>query len=94
MSGVGNRRRGRSARFVRVSVARPRTVLSVWFALHVIFADVSPGRLGPRVDPASLIPENLVYMGIAILLLLGLRLPLILCLGLMAAISGAAELLV
>ena len=68
--------------------------LSVWFALHVIFADVSPGLLGPRVDPASLIPENLVYMGIAILLLLGLRLPLILCLGLMAAISGAAELLV
>ena len=68
--------------------------LSVWFALHVIFADVSPGRFGPRVETASLIPENLVFIGIAIVLLLGLRLPLILCLGLMAAISGAAELLV
>ena len=68
--------------------------LSVWFALHVIFANVTPGRFGPRVELASLIPENLVFIGIAVLLLLALRLPLILGLGLMAAISGAAELFV
>lgn len=52
MSGVGNRRRGRSARFVRVSVARPRTVLSVWFALAAAAA-LGLARLEFATAPSS-----------------------------------------
>lgn len=68
--------------------------LSVWFGLHVIFAEVTPGRFGPHVDIASLMPESVVLVGIAALLLLVLRLPLIAVLALMAAIAGGWEFLI
>ncbi len=68
--------------------------LSVWFALHVIFADVSPARFGPAVSLASLQPGNLALIALAAVLLLALRLPLIAVLALMAAIAGGAEFLV
>lgn len=67
--------------------------LSVWFALHVLFAGVTPGRFGPVIDPASLMPGNAALIALAGLLL-GLRLPLIAILALMAAISGGAEFLI
>jgi len=68
--------------------------LSVWFALHVIFADITPGRFGPRVDLSSLLPQSLVLTAVAGLLLLVLRLPLMAVLALMAGVAAAAEFLI
>jgi len=68
--------------------------LSVWFALHVIFADITPGRFGPRVDLSSLLPQSLVLTVVAGLLLLVLRLPLMVVLALMAGVAAAAEFLI
>ena len=68
--------------------------LSVWFALHVLFGGVTQGRLGPQVDPTSLIPANLALTVIAGLLLLVFRLPLIPVLALMAALSGGVSFLI
>jgi chromate transporter len=51
--------------------------LSLWFALHVFFADVTRRAAGPLVlwqpDPASLDPAALALACLAALLLLGLR---------------------
>ncbi|WP_397542076.1 chromate efflux transporter [Roseovarius salis] len=68
--------------------------LSVWFALHVIFATVEPGALGPRVVLSSLVPANAALILAAAILLLWLRLPLIPVLAIMAALSGGAEFLI
>jgi chromate transporter len=62
--------------------------LSVWFALHVLFAQVTPGRWGPGVTWSSLSPGALGMVGLAALLLLGLRWPLIAVLGAMAGVSA------
>jgi chromate transporter len=68
--------------------------LSVWFGLHVLFADVAPGAFGPRVALSGLVPLNAGLVLLAAGLLLALRLPLIAVLALMAAISGAAQFLI
>jgi len=68
--------------------------LSVWFALHVLFATVEPGAFGPRVTLSSLLPGNAALIAVAALILLGLRVPLIPALAVMAALSGGAEFLI
>ena len=39
--------------------------LSIWFALHVLFAEITPGRFGPDVTLSSLQPANLGFMALA-----------------------------
>ena len=68
--------------------------LSVWFALHVLFADVALGRFGPRVALSGLQPLMAGYVVLAALLLLGLRLPLLAVLAAMAAIAGGTTFLI
>src|SRR6056297_3366386 len=62
--------------------------LSVWFALHVLFETVARGPLGPLPDPASFAPVNAGLTVIAGIILLGLRIPMIPGLALMAAVAG------
>ncbi len=62
--------------------------LSVWFALHVLFETVARGPLGPLPDPASFAPINAGLTVIAGIILLGLRIPMIPGLALMAAVAG------
>ena len=54
--------------------------LSLWFGLHVLFAEVGALSLGPLEpavpDPATLDPRALALTALAAALLLGLRLPL------------------
>ena len=64
--------------------------LSVWFALNVLFARVTPGRFGLSIDPASLQPLPAALILIAAVLLLRFRLSLPLSLVLMAAAAGLA----
>ena len=68
--------------------------LSIWFALHVLFDEVSHGRFGPSVTLSSLSPTNLALTAIAALFLLGLRLPLIPVLAAMAVLSGGLAFLI
>jgi len=68
--------------------------LSVWFALHVLFAEVVSGRFGPRVALSGLDPRMAGYVALAALLLLGLRLPLLVVLATMAAIAGGTAFLI
>ncbi|MEI4234003.1 chromate efflux transporter [Roseovarius sp. D22-M7] len=62
--------------------------LSVWFALHVLFAKVSRTPLGPVPDLSTLAPLNVGFVGIAAVLVLRLRLSVVPVLGIMAALSG------
>ncbi len=70
--------------------------LSLWFSLHVLFDLVTPRSLGPiRLpvpDPASLNPWALLFILLASLLLLRLRLDMTLVLALMALIGAATYL--
>lgn len=61
--------------------------LSVWFALHVLFAEVGTvGNLAlPLPDAASLDVPALALTGVALLLMLRLRVPLLPALAIMAA---------
>ncbi|EAQ26773.1 chromate efflux transporter [Roseovarius sp. 217] len=63
--------------------------LSVWFALHVLFAEVAMTRLGPRPELSSFSPLDATFVALAGVLLLVFRLPMVLGLALMAALSGA-----
>ena len=67
--------------------------LSVWFALHVLFGDVSRGPLGPLPVPASFLPINAGLTCLAAILLLGLRLPMIAVLPLMAGVAGGLQIM-
>jgi chromate transporter len=69
--------------------------LSVWFALHVLFAQVGEvsGLALPLPDPATLNPWAFALTGLATVLMLGLRLPLLPVLALMAAAGCTLSLL-
>ncbi len=71
--------------------------LSVWFALHVLFAEVSEVRAGPlrtiAPDPFTLQPAALGLSLVAGWLLLRRHWPMLPTLGLMAALAGALHLL-
>ncbi len=63
--------------------------LSVWFALHVLFDQVTRTRLGPLPDLATFAPASAALTGFAAVVMLVLRLPMIPTLGILA-IAGAA----
>ena len=71
--------------------------LSLWFALHVLFARVPEVSLGPVAlalpDLTSLRPVPALLAGLAALLLLRLHWPLVAVLGISAAASGLAALI-
>jgi len=66
--------------------------LSLWFALHVVFTSVGQSDLGPislpRPDWHSLSFPAVLLSILAALLLIGLRLPLVLVLAIMAALGA------
>ncbi len=62
--------------------------LSVWFALHVLFAHVGRGSFGPLPDLASFQPLNAGFVVLACILFLGLRMPMLSVLALLAATAG------
>ncbi|WP_404947925.1 chromate efflux transporter [Roseovarius sp. TE539] len=68
--------------------------LSVWFALHVLFAEVGRTGLGPRPDISSFSPLSAVLVLLAAVLLLWFRVPMLVTLLLTAAAAGAAHMLV
>ncbi|MEM7733130.1 MAG: chromate efflux transporter [Pseudomonadota bacterium] len=65
--------------------------LSLWFALHVLFAQVMPGRFGPVVDLSTLSVLNAGLIACAAGLLLALRLSLIPALAAMGGIGAALD---
>ncbi|HKL04280.1 MAG TPA: chromate efflux transporter [Roseovarius sp.] len=62
--------------------------LTVWFALHVLFDTVTSGPFGPVPVISSFDAHSAALVGLAAILLLWLRLPMVLGLGLMA-LAGA-----
>ena len=67
--------------------------LSLWFALHVLFGTVRDTRFGALPDWASLSLTSAALVGVATVLLLVLRMPMIPLLGLMAGLGAIASLL-
>lgn len=67
--------------------------LSVWFALHVLFGQVTNGALGPRPEISSFSPRDAAYIVVAGVMLLGLRLSMVPVLALMAALAGLVHVL-
>ncbi|WP_136635660.1 chromate efflux transporter [Pseudooceanicola onchidii] len=61
--------------------------LSLWFALHVLFAQVDTTGALPIPDPASLDLRAACFTGLAALLIFAIRLPLLPSLAAMAAIA-------
>ncbi|WP_101068059.1 chromate efflux transporter [Roseovarius salinarum] len=68
--------------------------LSVWFALHVLFGRVRDTAFGAIPDWSSFSPQAAGLTALAMALLLGLRLPLLAALGLMALAGAAVQALV
>lgn len=68
--------------------------LSVWFALHVLFGQVTMSAFGPRPEISSFSPRDAVYVAVAGVLLLGLHLPMVPVLALMAALAGVVHVLI
>lgn len=72
--------------------------LSLWFALHVIFATVMPVQIGPLrmvlPDLATLQPVALALVGLAMVLMLQLRWGLLVCLPLVAGLGLGAQILI
>ncbi len=68
--------------------------LSVWFALHVLFAKVDDARLLalPAPDLSSLNPTALALTALAIVLMLGLKMSLLTALALLAGLGGVLSL--
>ncbi len=62
--------------------------LSLWFALHVLFADVTPARFGPHVELSSISWLNAGLIAVAAALMVALRVPMIASLAIMGAIGG------
>ena len=62
--------------------------LSVWFALHVLFAELRETSVWPGAGLATVSPLNVAFVGVAAVLVLGLRLSVVRVLGIMAALSG------
>jgi chromate transporter len=62
--------------------------LSVWFALHVVFADLRDTSLGPVPEWSSIIPLNLALICVAAALVLRMHLSIAKVLGIMATLSG------
>ncbi len=67
--------------------------LSIWFALHVIFAEVSDSAFGPRPVMHSILWQNAAFIGVAAVLLTGLRWSVVRVLLIMAALAGAIYLI-
>lgn len=71
--------------------------LSIWFAVHVFFADIGQLRLGPAgiilPDPASLQPLRVALAVLAAVLILRLKWGLPATLGICAALGAAAGLI-
>ncbi|WP_306114558.1 MULTISPECIES: chromate efflux transporter [unclassified Roseovarius] len=65
--------------------------LSVWFALHVLFAEVGQGAFGPLPDLSSFRALNASFVALACGLFLLLRLPMLTVLALMAMAAGIAH---
>ena len=65
--------------------------LSVWFALHVLFARVTPATFGPLPDWSSFDAVAAGLIALAAVLMLGLRLGMIPALALMALAGGLAR---
>lgn len=65
--------------------------LSVWFALHVLFARVTPAAYGPLPDWSSFDVMAAGLTALAAVLMLGLRLGMIPALALMALAGGLAQ---
>ncbi|MEL7255470.1 MAG: chromate efflux transporter [Pseudomonadota bacterium] len=63
--------------------------LSLWFALHVIFAQVTAGSFGPVVDPGTLSALSVGLIICAALMLLVARLPMIATLVVMGGLGAA-----
>ena len=63
--------------------------LSIWFGLHVLFAEVGDGRFGPDVTLSSLSLMNAALIGVAAMLVFATRLPLILSILGMGAFGAA-----
>jgi chromate transporter len=63
--------------------------LSLWFALHVLFEEVSPGQFGPTVNMSSVSWVSVGFVLVAMVLLLVLRMPMIIGLAVMGAIGCA-----
>jgi len=62
--------------------------LSVWFALHVLFAELRETSFGPLPDWSTVLPLNVAFVCVAAMLVLRLRLSIVRVLGIMAALSG------
>jgi len=67
--------------------------LSLWFALHVSFGELREGALGPMPVWASVSWTGLALTALAAVLLLWVRMPMGRVLPLMAALAGAAHVL-
>lgn len=65
--------------------------LSVWFTLHVLFADITRGPYGPTPAIASFSWLSAAFVLLACLLFLRLHLSMLKVLALMAAAAGAAH---
>lgn len=74
---------------VTAAVAGVILNLAVLFTLHTLFGTLTRTPWGVLPQPAGFQPAHALLIGIAAFLLTGLRLPLIACLPLMAALSAA-----
>ncbi|MRU14097.1 chromate efflux transporter [Roseovarius sp. A21] len=62
--------------------------LSVWFALHVVFQEVATGQFGPSPNLSSFSPMSAIFIAVASVLHLYLRLSMIRTLCLMVGLVG------
>lgn len=76
---------------ISAAVAGAILNLSVWFALHALFADLRQTRLGPLPDGSTLVPLNVAVAGVAAVLVPGLRFSVVRVLAIMAALSGTVH---
>jgi chromate transporter len=67
--------------------------LSVWFALHVLFATVTQGKFGPLPEISSFSALNAALIFLAAIFMLGFKLPMIKTLGLMMVVAGGTHFL-
>ncbi|MEO1139439.1 MAG: chromate efflux transporter [Pseudomonadota bacterium] len=65
--------------------------LAVWFTLHVLFTTVPQGAFGPLLDVSAFSVRDATLVGLAGVLFLGMRAPMLPGLAAMAAIAGALD---
>ncbi|MEM7075731.1 MAG: chromate efflux transporter [Pseudomonadota bacterium] len=74
---------------ISASVAGVILNLAVWFTFNVLFRDLPQGQGAPDLTAGSFVPLNAALIGLAALLFLGMRLPMLAGLAAMAAAAGA-----